>query len=164
MGTTNDTRRTVFSTPSDREVSMSRTFDAPRRLVFEAFTSVEHLPNWMLGPEGWTMPICEIGLRPGGAWRFGWRKADGATMEMTGEFREVSPHERLVRTESWGDGWPETVGTLVLTERDGRTTLTDTVLYPSKEARDAALATGMADGVDRSYDLLAEHLRTRLGS
>ncbi len=106
------------------------------------------------------MPICEIDLRPGGAWHFGWRKADGSEMEMRGEYREVTPPERLVSTESWGGDWPETINTLVLSEEDGRTTITQTVLYPSKEARDAALATGMKDGADSSFDRLAELVRS----
>lgn len=139
---------------------MSRVFDAPRSLVFEAFTDAKHLPQWMLGPEGWTMPVCEIDLRPGGAWHFVWRRDDGAEMEMTGEYREITPPERLVSTESWGGDWPETIVTLTLTEEDGKTRMTQTVLYPSKEARDAALATGMKEGADVSYDRLAEYLRT----
>ena len=151
---------TSFSTPSDREIAMTRVFDAPRRLVFEAYTNPKHLPHWMLGPEGWTMPVCEIDLRPGGAWRFSWRKSDGAVMEMQGVYREVKPPERLVNTESWGPDWPETVNTLVLTEKDGKTTITQTVLYPSKQARDAALQTGMKEGVISSFDRLADYLNT----
>jgi uncharacterized protein YndB with AHSA1/START domain len=151
---------TSFSTPSDREIAMTRVFDAPRRLVFEAYTNPKHLPHWMLGPEGWTMPVCEIDLRPGGAWRFAWRKSDGAVMEMQGVYREVKPPERLVNTESWGPDWPETINTLVLTEKDGKTTITQTVLYPSKQARDAALQTGMKEGVISSFDRLADYLST----
>jgi uncharacterized protein YndB with AHSA1/START domain len=134
--------------------------DAPRRLVWEVWTSPEHLPHWMLGPDGWTMPVCEIDLRPGGAWRYVWRKADGTEMEMHGEFREIVPPERLVHTEAWGGDWPETLNTLVLTEENGRTTMTCTVLYPSKEARDAALGTGMKDGWSQSCDRLDDYLRT----
>jgi uncharacterized protein YndB with AHSA1/START domain len=150
---------TTFTTPSDREVTMTRVFDAPRRLVFEAWTSPKHLPHWMLGPEGWTMPVCEVDLRPGGAWRFVWRKADGSEMEMHGVYREVKPPERVVSTESWGGEWPETINTLTLTEKDGRTTMSQTVLYPSKDARDAAMKTGMKDGASMSFDRLADHLR-----
>src|ERR1700754_3403339 len=126
MDTTNDAGTTTFTTPSDNEVAMTRVFDAPRKLVFEAFTDAEHVPNWMLGPEGWTMPVCEIDLRPGGAWHFVWQPPGGEQLEMTGEYREIAPYERLVRTESWGGDWPETLCTLVLTEQDGRTTMTDT--------------------------------------
>jgi uncharacterized protein YndB with AHSA1/START domain len=114
----------------------------------------------MLGPPGWTMPICEVDLRPGGASRFVWRRSDGSEMEIRGTYREIVPPERLVQTESWGGDWPESVDTLVLTEEDGMTTLTMTILYPSKEARDAALQTGMKDGMSQGYDLLEEYLRT----
>ena len=144
----------------DRELVMTRVVDAPRRFVFEAWTKPEHLPHWMLGPPGWTMPVCEIDLRPGGAWHFIWRRADGNEMGMRGEYREIAPPERLVSTESWGGDWPETLNTLILTEEDGKTTITLTVLYPSKEARDAALQTGIEEGIAASFDRLAEHLRT----
>ena len=151
---------TTLATPSDREIVITRVVDAPRRLVFEAYTNPEHLPHWMLGPQGWTMPVCEIDLRPGGAWHFVWRHADGTEMEMRGKYREVVPPERLISTESWGGDWPETLNTLVLSEQDGKTTITQKVLYPSKEARDAALKTGMQEGVAESFDRLDEHLRT----
>ena len=159
MSTAARTGVTTYATPSDREVVVTRVVDAPRGLVFEAMSSPKHLPNWMTGPEGWTMPVCEIDLRPGGAWHFVWGRADGTEMEMRGEYREVTPPERLVSTESWGGDWPETINTLTLSEEDGKTTITQTVLYPSKEARDAALATGMKEGVSVSFDRLAEHLR-----
>lgn len=144
--------------PTEREIVMTRVFDAPRSLVFEAWTNPEHLPRWMLGPKGWTMPVCEIDLRPGGAWHFVWRRSDGTEMGMRGVYREVTPPERLVSTELWGGNWPDTLNTLVLTEEDGKTTITLTVLYPSKEARDAALQTGTKEGVAASYDRLAELL------
>ena len=160
MPTESKIATTTFTTPSDREVVMTRVVAAPRKLVFEAWTSPEHVPHWMLGPEGWTMPVCEIDLRPGGGWHFVWRRSDGTEMGMRGVYREVKPPERLVSTESWGGDWPETLNTLVLTEQEGKTTITHTVLYPSKEARDAALQTGMKDGASQSFDRLAEYLRT----
>jgi uncharacterized protein YndB with AHSA1/START domain len=160
MATASETGTTIFTTPSDREIAMTRVFDAPRRYVWDAHTNPEHLPNWLLGPEGWTMPVCEIDLRPGGAWRFGWRREDGTEMEMHGVYREVTPPERIVHTEQWGGDWPETINTLVMTEQDGKTTLVVTVLYPSVEARDAALATGMKEGVISGHDRLADYLRT----
>jgi uncharacterized protein YndB with AHSA1/START domain len=89
---------TTYTTPSDRELVMTRVFDAPRRLVWEALTSAEHLQHWMLGREGWTMPVCEADLRPGGAWHFVWRQSDGTEIEMRGEYREIEPPERLVST------------------------------------------------------------------
>ena len=152
-------KTTVFDTPSDREVSMTRVFDAPRRLVWEAYTKPEHIRQWLLGPEGWTMPVCEMDLRPGGAWHFVWRKDDGAEMGMTGVYREIVPHERLVNTERWGPEWPETINTVVFTEEKGKTRVTLTVLYPSKEARDAAMRTGMKEGANRSFDRLDAVLR-----
>lgn len=160
MATAKSDGATPSPTPSDREIVMTRVFDAPRRLVFEAWTNPEHLPHWMLGPEGWTMPVCKIDLRPGGAWHFAWRHSDGTEMEMHGVYREIVPPERLVSTESWGGDWPETLNTVVLSEEDGKTTVTITVLYPSKEARDAALKTGMKQGMSLSFNRLAEHMRT----
>jgi len=152
---------TTFTTPSDVEIAMTRVFDAPRRLVWDAWTNPEHLPRWMLGPEGWTMPVCEIDLRPGGTWHFVWRRADGTEMSMAGTYVEVVPPERLVSTESWGGDWPETINTLTLTEEDGRTTVTQTVRYPSVAARDAATATGMKEGVSVSFDRLADYLEKK---
>lgn len=160
MATANRVGTTTLTTPSEREAVITRVVEAPRSLVWEAWTSPEHLPNWLLGPDGWTMPVCELDLRPGGAWHFVWRRSDGTEMEMHGVYREIVPPERLVNTESWGGDWPETVNTLVLTEEDGKTTITLTVLYPSEEARDAALGTGMKDGADMSFDRLAAYLRT----
>jgi uncharacterized protein YndB with AHSA1/START domain len=151
---------TTFTTPSDCELVIVRVVDAPRARVFDAWTDPAQLSRWMLGPGGWTMPIREIDLRPGGAWRFGWRDADGAEMEMKGTYREVVRPERVVCTESWGEGWPESLNTLVLSEADGKTTITQTILYPLPEVRDAVLETGMAQGMAAGFDRLAEYLRT----
>jgi len=148
------TSTTTLTMVSDEEIAISRTFDAPRQLVFAAHTMPEHLTHWLLGPEGWTMPICEIDLRPGGSWRFAWEHADGRKLEMTGVYHEIVTPERIVNTERWGPDWPETVNTMLFTEEDGRTTVTQIVRYPSKDGRDAALATGMMGGVERSYELL----------
>jgi uncharacterized protein YndB with AHSA1/START domain len=120
--------RTSFTTPSERELVMTRVVDAPRTLVWEVWTRPEHVPHWLLGPEGWTMPVCEIDLRPGGTWHFVWRRSDGTELEMRGVYREVVPPERLVATESWGGDWPETLNTLVLSEEDGKTTIAQTVV------------------------------------
>jgi uncharacterized protein YndB with AHSA1/START domain len=151
---------TTYETPTDTEVVITRVVDAPRRIVFDALTNPKHVPRWMLGPEGWTMPVCEMDVRPGGTWHYVWRKSDGTEMAMSGSYREVAPPERLVSTEMWGPEWPETVNTTVLTESGGQTTITLTILYPSKEARDAALKTGMKDGTDQSYDRLDKLVRT----
>jgi uncharacterized protein YndB with AHSA1/START domain len=146
---------------AERKVVLTRVIDAPRERVFEAWTKPEHLPHWMLGPDGWTMPICESDLRPGGAWHYVWRKSDGAEMEMRGEHREIARPERLVSTERWGGDWPETLNTLVLTERGGKTLVTQTVLYPSQEARDKALGTGMKSGMEQSFARLENYLRSQ---
>ena len=158
----NSVGKTMFTTPSDREVVATRVVNAPRNVVWEAWTNPEHVPHWMTGPEGMTMPVCEIDLRVGGEWHFVWRQPDGSEMEMRGVYREIVPPERLVNTESWGGDWPETLNTLVLTEEDGQTTMVCTVLYPSKDERDKALATGMKEGWAQSYDHLDEHLRARV--
>ena len=149
---------TIFTTPSDLEIRATRVFDAPRELIFDAWTNPEHLPHWMTGPDGWSMPVCEIDLRVGGAWHFAWRRDDGGEMEITGVYREITPPERLVATESWGGDWPETVNTLELTEEAGRTTVTQTTLFPSLEARDAALETGIKTGMTLSFNRLAAYL------
>ncbi len=160
MPTAARTGVTTYATPSDRDVVVTRVVDAPRRLVFEAMSSPQHVPHWMTGPEGWTMPVCEIDLRPGGTWRYVYRKADGTEMTMQGSYREVAPPERVVSTESWGPEWPETVNTMELTETGGRTTITMTIRYPSPEARDAALQSGMKEGMNQSFARLDALLDT----
>jgi uncharacterized protein YndB with AHSA1/START domain len=150
-----------ITTPTDREIAMTRVFDAPRRLVFDAMTKPELVKQWLLGPPGWTMPVCEIDLKVGGAYRYVWRKdSDGKEMGMGGVYREVAAPERLVATERFDEAWypGEAVGTLVLSEQGGKTTVTQTVLYQSQEARDAVLKSGMDKGVAASYDRLAELL------
>lgn len=158
---------TIFTKPSDRELVATRRFDAPRRLVWEAHTVPRHVRSWLLGPGEATMPVCEIELRPGGAWHYLWKFPKGNSsgmeqMEMRGEFREIVPPERLVNTEAWGGDWAETVNTMLLTEEGGTTTLTATVLYPTQAARDRALATGMTDGWAASYDRLDAYLQEQL--
>jgi uncharacterized protein YndB with AHSA1/START domain len=148
------TGETTFTTPSDREFCAIRAFDAPRELVWEAYTEPRHLQEWMGGYEGWEWVTCEVDLRPGGAYRFEWRKDDGSELAISGVHQVVEPPERLVTTESWGPGWPEALNTLLFVEEDGITTLSVNVLYPSQEARDAAIATGMSDGMSVSLDRL----------
>lgn len=144
------------STPTDREVVMRRVFDAPRNRVFAALTEPALIQRWLLGPEGWTMPVCEVDLRVGGALRYEWRGPDGGGMGMSGTFREVEPPARLVHTERFDEDWTggETQVTTTLTEKDGRTTVTTTILYGSREDRDGALKFGMEGGVAASYDRL----------
>ncbi|MGB7282474.1 MAG: SRPBCC family protein [Candidatus Acidiferrum sp.] len=147
-----------ITTPTDREILITRVFNAPRRLVFEAWTNPEYVPHWMLGPEGWTMPVCEIDFRPGGSWHFIWRHSKGEQMEMRGVYREINPPERVTYTESWGGDWPETLDTLALSEESGKTTASLTLLYPSKEARDKGLKSGMEEGMKPTFDRLEKLL------
>ena len=148
----------TVTTPTDREIEMTRVFDAPRRLVFEALTKPELVKQWLLGPPGWTMPVCEIDLRVGGGFRYVWHGAGGEQMGMRGVYREIVPPERIVATESFDEPWypGEAVGTYILAEQAGKTTLTFTVRYGSRETRDAVLKTGMDTGVAASFDRLAE--------
>jgi uncharacterized protein YndB with AHSA1/START domain len=149
-----------LTTPSEREIVMSRAFDAPRSLVFDAWTKPELLERWLGVRGGWSMVICEVDLRVGGAYRFVWRGPDGAEMGMGGIYREIESPERLVATELFDEPWypGEALGTTALVEEGGRTTATTTVLYESEEIRDAVLESGMARGVAVSYDMLAEFL------
>jgi uncharacterized protein YndB with AHSA1/START domain len=145
------------SVPSDREIAMTRVFDAPRRLVSDAFSKPELLKRWF-GPRGWTLGVCEVDLRPGGGFRFVLSGPEGQELGMRGMYKEISP-ERSVHLESF-DQFPgvESEVTTTLTEENGRTTLTVTVLYPSNEIRDAVLQSGMEHGAAESYDKLAEIL------
>jgi uncharacterized protein YndB with AHSA1/START domain len=150
-----------LSTRGERELVMTRTFDAPRRLVFDAFTKPELLRRWLHGPDGWTMPVCEIDLRVGGKYRYVWRRmVDGVEMGMGGVYREITPPERIVSTGKFDEPWypGEAVGSLVLNEKDGQTILTQTLLYESREAREMVLRSPMESGVAASYNRLAELL------
>jgi uncharacterized protein YndB with AHSA1/START domain len=154
------------TTPTDREIVMTRDFAAPRDLVFDAFTKPELLRRWLLGPPGWSMVVCEVDLRVGGRYRWVWRREGGGAetdMGMGGVYREVVRPERIVSTEKFDHAWypGAAIGTLVLSERGGRTTVTQTVLYESKEARDGVLASGMEKGVEASYDRLEELLASQ---
>lgn len=152
--------------PSDREIQVSRDFDAPRSLVFDAFTKPELVRRWLLGPPGWTMPVCEIDLRIGGSYRYVWRsEKDGSQMGMRGVFREITPVERLIATERFDDAWypGEALDTTVFEERRGITRTTITILYESQEARDTARRSGMEQGMAAGYDRLETLLPTFTG-
>ncbi|MHB8635759.1 MAG: SRPBCC family protein [Fimbriimonadaceae bacterium] len=145
------------TTPSDREIAMSRTFHAPRSSVFDALTRPELVRQWLLGPGGWSMPVCEIDLRVGGAYRYEWRNdANGSAMGVGGTYLEIAKPDRLVTTEKFDEAWysGEALVTIALAEKDGSTRLTLTVLYDSKETRDAVLKTPMDSGVAVSYNRL----------
>jgi uncharacterized protein YndB with AHSA1/START domain len=145
------------ATPTEREIVMTRVFDAPRHLVFDAFTKPELLKRWF-GPRGWSLVVCETDFRVGGSWRFVLRGPDGSEMGMYGVYREIVPPERTVHTESFDDYPGESIVTAVWVENHGKTTLTATVLYPSQEIRDAVINSGMEHGAAESYDKLAEML------
>ena len=141
---------------SDLELQWQRRFSAPVESVFEALTTPELVKQWLTGPPGMTMPVCEIDLRVGGRFRYVWRRPDGGEMGMGGEYKELSPPNRIVHTELFDEDWTggETLVTTELAEDNGMTLLTCTVRYSSKSARDAALQTGMGDGVAHSYEQL----------
>lgn len=142
-----------ITTPSDRELVIVRDFAAPRRMVFDCMTRPELVRRWLLGPEGWTIPVCEIDLRVGGTFRYVWRHGDGREMGMGGVYREIVPSERIVHNELFDEDWTggETQVTQSLTEHGGRTRLTTAILYASKEAREGARTSGMADGMEAGY-------------
>ena len=150
------------TTPSDREIVLTRTFDASCRLVFAAMTQPEHVRHWY-GCGIMTLAVCEIDLRVGGAYRFTMRAPDGATHTLQGTYREITPPDRVVFTEGYvteGFKSEEALVTSVFTEKDGKTTLTVTVLHASRENRDGHLNAGMEAGAGESYDRLAGHLAT----
>ncbi len=151
------TRSLKISTPNDREIVMSRTFDAAQQLVFAAYTRPELVRQWLLGPPGWTMPVCEIDLRVGGGFRYLWRKGEGIEMGMRGVYLEIAAPERLVATEVFDQAWypGEAVGTVTFVEQDGRTTLNICMRYDSRETRDAVLKSPMEEGVGAGFDRLA---------
>lgn len=148
--------------PSDREVEVTRSFKAPRTLVYRAYTEPELIKRWLLGPPGWSMPVCEMDVRVGGRYRWRWRSdKDDSEFGFAGTFREVVPASRLVHTEAYDPGTlgaphpdGEAIVTVTFTEQDGITTVTSLMDFGSKEARDGAVATGMTDGMEQSYQRL----------
>ena len=150
----------ILTTPSDREIQITRVFDAPRNLVWDAWTKPELLKRWMLGPPGWTMPVCEIDLRVGGKYRYVWAKEPDIRMGMGGVYREIAQPERLVATEKFDEPWypGEGVGIVLLKEQNGKTTLIQTIQYESREARDIVLQSPMESGMSAGYDRLEEVL------
>ncbi len=151
-----DARKLQIATPTEREIVMTRAFDAPRRLIFDAHTKPELLKRWLFGPDGWSLAVCEMDLRPGGKYRYVWRHPKKPEMGMGGIIREVVAPERLVTTERFDEAWypGEAVNTMVLVEQGGKTTMTLTMAYESKEARDAALKSGMDQGMAEGFDRL----------
>jgi uncharacterized protein YndB with AHSA1/START domain len=160
-GSSSDTTRTLkLSTRGDREILLTRVFDASHKGIFDALTKPERVRQWLLGPEGWSMPVCEIDLIVGGAFRYVWRQTNGREMGMGGVYREITPPQRIVCTELYDDAWypGEALTTTSLVERRGVTTVMTAILYVSKEARDKVLKSGMERGIAASYDRLGEML------
>jgi uncharacterized protein YndB with AHSA1/START domain len=147
----------------DRELVMEREFDAPRELVFQAYTRPELLKRWLGVFGGWELAVCEIDLRVGGSYRWVWRNADRKQdMGVRGVYREIAAPDRLVCTEQFDDPWyeGESLSTVTFVEARGKTTLTVTMRYSSTKARDGVLASPMEGGVEQSYNKLAEILAT----
>lgn len=141
------------SLPSDREIQLTRSFAAPRQLVWDAHTKPALLRRWLLGPPGWTMPVCEVNLRVGGKYRYEWHQDKGKAMALTGIFREIEAPRHLADTQMFDDNWTQGPydTSMQFEEVNGRTELTLTILYVSKEARDIALATPMLEGMEAGY-------------
>ena len=146
-------RNVQLHMPSDREVLMIRHFSASAKNLFRAYTDPDILKRWMNGPEGWSLEVCEIDLRVGGRFRYEWRAARGEIMGMGGEYREIVEPLRLVTTEIYDEDWTggETLVTTTFRDENDGAVLTTTILYSSMEARDAALRTGMKEGMEDSF-------------
>ena len=144
--------------PNDTDVVVVRSFDAPRDLVWRAHTEPRLVKKWLLGPPGWTMPTCEIDLRVGGKYRYRWAHASQPGFEFTGTFREVKAPERIAQTQFFNGQEPGALITSAFAENRGKTSMTMTMHFPSKEVRDAAIKTGMTDGMEQSYQRLDQTL------
>jgi uncharacterized protein YndB with AHSA1/START domain len=147
----------AIAAKGDREITMTRRFAAPAAMVFEAWTNPALLRRWLLGPPGWTMPVCEVDFRVGGAYRYEWRNEQGQTMGVGGVYREIEPPHRFVATERFDEAWypGESLITITFAEKDGETEMTTTMRYESTAARDGVLKSPMEGGVKQSYDRLA---------
>jgi uncharacterized protein YndB with AHSA1/START domain len=161
MDARNDLTLSV-TTPSDREIVLTRTFNAPRKLVWEAVTQPEHVRKWY-GCAAFTITVCEIDLRVGGAYRYTMSAPDGVDHTMTGIYREIEAPERIVHTERYqttGLTTPDALVTMTLTEQGGRTRLQSIILHANKESRDGHLNAGMENGARETFDRLETLLAT----
>ena len=158
----NTMEKAQVTLPTDREVKVTRSFRSPRSLVYRAYTEPQLVQRWMLGPPGWSMPVCEMDVRVGGKYRWRWRSnEDGSEFGFAGTFREVQPESRLVHTEMFDPGTigevhpqSEAIVSVSFVDEGNMTTVTTLMDFGSREARDAAVATGMTDGMEQSYQLL----------
>lgn len=144
--------------PSDREIRLTRTFDAPRQMVWDAHTKPDLIRRWLLGPAGWTMPVCDVDLRVGGRFRYEWRTDDGRTMALSGVYRAVDAPGHIADTQSFDDDWTNGPADtdMVLTEKDGVTEMVLTISYATKETRDLVVSSPMMDGMESGYERLDE--------
>lgn len=147
--------QTIYTMPSDRELVITRTFDAPRDVVWAAFTDPRHVPNWQTGPEGFTMPRCEVDLRPGGTWRYTWRNSKDREFTATGTYREVDAPKRIVYVTN--NNGEEQTTTTTFYEESGRTTVVVSILFASKASRDQGL-TYARMGTESNYTRLEAYL------
>lgn len=156
----------TITTPTDTQIVITRLFDAPRHLVFACYTQPALIRRWLNGAEGWIMTVCEFEARVGGRYRYEWKAPSGYVMGMGGVVREIDPVSRIVSAELFDEDWTggETVSTLTFDEIDGRTTLVNTIVYASREARDGALATPMAEGMEFGFRTLDGLLAELAGS
>lgn len=157
-------------TPNDRDIVVTRIFSAPADLIFKCHTVPEYIQQWMLGPDGWYMPVCEVDLRVGGGYHYVWRENDSDNQfGSRGVYKEINAPEYIVNTERMY-GFPgevegpdgEALCTLSFTERDGKTTLTSTIRFANSNIRDGALASGMTDGMNKSYDRMEAFIADKL--
>lgn len=146
----------AITTPSPLEIRISRQFDAPPELVFELHTNPRYIPQWLLGPGGWTMPVCDVDLRVGGRFRYEWHHPDKEAMGVSGEFLEIDPPSRIVHREAFDQPWHpgDTIVTTALEPSAIGTLLTLTIRYRSEEARDIALKSPMSEGMEEGYQRL----------
>lgn len=141
----------------DREVVLTRVFNAPRAMVYDALTKPELIRRWF-GPHGWNIETCEVDLRVGGKWRYTMKGPGNQSMGMYGEYRQLNRPDGLVHTENFDDFPGEAIVTTQLIEENGKTTLIGTVLSATKEIRDNVVASGMEHGAAETYDRLADLL------
>jgi uncharacterized protein YndB with AHSA1/START domain len=153
---------TEVTTPSDREIRVTRTFDAPVELVFDAHTKPDLVKRWLLGPDGWSMPVCEIDLRVGGRYHYLWHNdADGREFGVQGEFHEIAAPNRLVHSERM-DGFPgQAFVTTTFDAAGAQTRFSITIRFESQELRDGALESGMTGGMETSYNRLQEFINAK---
>ena len=146
----------TVTTPTDTQIVITRHFDAPRHLVFACYTQPALIRRWLNGAEGWIMTVCEFDARVGGRYRYEWKAPDGYVMGMGGVVTAFEPVSHVASAELFDDDWTggETVSKLDFDETSGRTTLVNTITYTSQDARDGALKTPMAEGMEFGYKKL----------